>query len=364
MKKAGVVNPVFLIDEIDKMGADYKGDPSDALLEVLDPEQNALFSDHYLEEAYDLSKVMFVATANYLENIPAPLQDRLEIIELPSYTEIDKLTIAKEHLIPKQLKMNGLKKTQFHIKDDEILYLIRHYTREAGVRQLERVIGSLCRKTVLSILNDGKKSVTVTKKWINEKLGKEMFEYGSKEKKDQIGVVTGLAYTSFGGDVLSIEVNSFEGKGNLVLTGKLGDVMKESAEIALDYVKAHASEFGIDPKYFEKHDIHIHVPEGAVPKDGPSAGVTLTTALVSALSNTPVHASLAMTGEVTLRGNVLPIGGLREKSLAAHRVGIQKILIPKKNVRDLDEVPQAVKDTITFVPVETMSQVLKEALVR
>ena len=364
MKKAGVVNPVFLIDEIDKMGADYKGDPSDALLEVLDPEQNALFSDHYLEEAYDLSKVMFVATANYLENIPAPLQDRLEIIELPSYTEIDKLTIAKEHLIPKQLKMNGLKKTQFHIKDDEILYLIRHYTREAGVRQLERVIGSLCRKTVLSILNDSKKSVTVTKKWINEKLGKEMFEYGSKEKKDQIGVVTGLAYTSFGGDVLSIEVNSFEGKGNLVLTGKLGDVMKESAEIALDYVKAHASEFGIDPKYFEKHDIHIHVPEGAVPKDGPSAGVTLTTALVSALSNTPVHANLAMTGEVTLRGNVLPIGGLREKSLAAHRVGIQKILIPKKNVRDLDEVPQAVKDTITFVPVETMSQVLKEALVR
>lgn len=364
MKKAGVVNPVFLIDEIDKMGADYKGDPSDALLEVLDPEQNALFSDHYLEEAYDLSKVMFVATANYLENIPAPLQDRLEIIELPSYTEIDKLTIAKEHLIPKQLKMNGLKKTQFHIKDDEILYLIRHYTREAGVRQLERVIGSLCRKTVLSILNDGKKSVTVTKKWINEKLGKEMFEYGSKEKKDQIGVVTGLAYTSFGGDVLSIEVNSFEGKGNLVLTGKLGDVMKESAEIALDYVKAHASEFGIDPKYFEKHDIHIHVPEGAVPKDGPSAGVTLTTALVSALSNTPVHANLAMTGEVTLRGNVLPIGGLREKSLAAHRVGIQKVLIPKKNVRDLDEVPQAVKDTITFVPVETMSQVLKEALVR
>lgn len=364
MKKAGVVNPVFLIDEIDKMGADYKGDPSDALLEVLDPEQNALFSDHYLEEAYDLSKVMFVATANYLENIPAPLQDRLEIIELPSYTEIDKLTIAKEHLIPKQLKMNGLKKTQFHIKDEEILYLIRHYTREAGVRQLERVIGSLCRKTVLSILNDGKKSVTVTKKWINEKLGKEMFEYGSKEKKDQIGVVTGLAYTSFGGDVLSIEVNSFEGKGNLVLTGKLGDVMKESAEIALDYVKAHAAEFGIDPKYFEKHDIHIHVPEGAVPKDGPSAGVTLTTALVSALSNTPVHANLAMTGEVTLRGNVLPIGGLREKSLAAHRVGIQKILIPKKNVRDLDEVPQAVKDTVTFVPVETMSQVLKEALVR
>ena len=363
MKKAGVINPVFLIDEIDKMGADYKGDPSDALLEVLDPEQNALFSDHYLEEPYDLSKVMFVATANYLENIPAPLQDRLEIIELPSYTEIDKLTIAKEHLIPKQLKMNGLKKTQFHIKDAEIIYLIRHYTREAGVRQLERVIASLCRKTVLAILNEDKKSVTVTKKWINEKLGKEMFEYGSKEKKDQVGVVTGLAYTSFGGDVLSIEVNYFEGKGRLVLTGKLGDVMKESAEIALDYVKAHAKEYKIDPEFFENHDIHIHVPEGAVPKDGPSAGVTLTTALVSALSHRAVHADLAMTGEVTLRGNVLPIGGLREKSLAANRVGIKKILIPKNNVRDLDEVPQAVRDAITFVPVENVSQVLKEALV-
>ena len=259
--------------------------------------------------------------------------------------------------------MNGLKKTQFHIKDAEIIYLIRHYTREAGVRQLERVIASLCRKTVLAILNEDKKSVTVTKKWINEKLGKEMFEYGSKEKKDQVGVVTGLAYTSFGGDVLSIEVNYFEGKGRLVLTGKLGDVMKESAEIALDYVKAHAKEYKIDPEFFENHDIHIHVPEGAVPKDGPSAGVTLTTALVSALSHRAVHADLAMTGEVTLRGNVLPIGGLREKSLAANRVGIKKILIPKNNVRDLDEVPQAVRDAITFVPVENVSQVLKEALV-
>ncbi|NCB33256.1 MAG: endopeptidase La [Erysipelotrichia bacterium] len=363
MKKAEVINPVFLIDEIDKMGADYKGDPSSALLEVLDPEQNEFFSDHYLEEPYDLSKVMFIATANYLENIPAPLQDRLEIIELPSYTEIDKVHIAEEHLISKQLKNNGLKESQFHLKEKEILYLIRHYTREAGVRQLERLIASLCRKTVLSILNDGRKSVTITEKLINQWLGKEMFEYGVKEKSNQIGVVTGLAYTEFGGDVLSIEVNYFEGKGRLILTGKLGDVMKESAEISLDYIKAHAEELSIDPKFFDSHDIHIHVPEGAVPKDGPSAGVTLTTALVSALSNTPVHSYLAMTGEVTLRGNVLPIGGLREKSLAAHRAGIKEILIPKANLRDLDDVPDAVKDSMKFMPVENMTQVLKEALI-
>jgi len=363
MKKAGVINPVFLIDEIDKMGADYKGDPSDALLEVLDPEQNAFFSDHYLEEPYDLSKVLFIATANYLENIPAPLQDRLEIIQLPSYTEIDKVSIATDHLIPKQIHENGLKPAQFHLKEKEILYLIRHYTREAGVRQLERLIGSLCRKTVLAILNDGKRSITVNEKLINQWLGKEIFEYGIKEKDDQIGVVTGLAYTEFGGDVLSIEVNYFDGKGNLILTGKLGDVMKESAAIALDYVKAHSAELHIDPKFFDTHDIHIHVPEGAVPKDGPSAGVTLTTALVSALSNTPVYSDLAMTGEVTLRGNVLPIGGLREKSLAAHRAGIKRILIPKANIRDLDDVPQTVKDSMKFTPVENMTQVLKEALI-
>ena len=364
MKKSGVINPVFLIDEIDKMGMDYKGDPSSALLEVLDPEQNQFFSDHYLEEPYDLSNVLFIATANYLDNIPAPLQDRLEIIELPSYTEVDKVQIAIDHLIPKQLKANGLTPGQFHLKEKEILYLIRHYTREAGVRQLERAIGSLCRKTVLEILSNEKKSITVTAKLINEWLGKQMYEYGVKEKKNQIGVVTGLAYTSFGGDVLSIEVNYFEGKGGLIMTGKLGDVMKESAEIALDYVKAHAKELKIDPAFFEKHDIHIHVPEGAVPKDGPSAGVTMTTALVSALSNTPVHSDLAMTGEVTLRGNVLAIGGLREKSLAANRAGITRIVMPKANLRDLDDVPKAVRDNVAFVPVETMSQVLKEALVR
>lgn len=363
MKKAGVVNPVFLIDEIDKLGADYKGDPSDALLEVLDPEQNKFFSDHYLEEPYDLSKVMFIATANYLDNIPAPLQDRLEIIELPSYTEVDKLHIAAEHLIPKQLKENGLKPSQFHLKDEQVLYLIRHYTREAGVRQLERLIASLCRKTVLAVLNDGRKSVTITNKLIVQWLGREKFDYGVKEKKNQIGCVTGLAYTSFGGDVLEIEVNYFKGQGHLILTGKLGDVMKESASIAMDYVKAHAKELGIDPKFFSTHDIHIHVPEGAVPKDGPSAGVTLTTAIVSALTSTPVYADLAMTGEVTLRGNVLPIGGLREKSLAANRAGIDHILIPKENVKDLEGVPESVRKAVTFTPVENVSQVLKEALV-
>ena len=364
MKKAEVINPVFLIDEIDKMGADYKGDPSDAMLEVLDPEQNAMFSDHYLEEPYDLSKVMFIATANYLENIPAPLRDRMEIIELPSYTELDKVQIAKDHLIPKQIKANGLKASQFKIKDDEVLYLIRHYTREAGVRQLERLIASLCRKTVLAILKDGKKSMTMSKKQINAWLGKEIFEYGNKEKKAQVGCVTGLAYTEFGGDVLQIEVSSYEGKGGIVMTGKLGDVMKESAQIAVDYVKAHAHDYHIDPKFFEKNDIHIHVPEGAVPKDGPSAGVTMTTAIVSALTGRAVENNLAMTGEITLRGHVLPIGGLREKSLAANRVGITKILIPKENVRDLDDVPKAVKESITFIPVDNVSQVLKEALVK
>lgn len=363
MKKAGVINPVFLIDEIDKMASDYKGDPSSAMLEVLDPEQNALFSDHYIEEAYDLSHVLFIATANYLENIPEALRDRLEIIQLSSYTDVEKTHIAREHLLPKQLEENGLKPSQLKISDEMILYLIRYYTREAGVRQLERTLGTICRKTVLAILKDHKKSITLTKKRIKEWLGNEKVDYGHKEKKDQIGTVTGLAYTSFGGDILQIEANRFEGKGRLILTGKLGDVMKESASIALDYIKAHAKEFHIDPKKFEDCDIHIHVPEGAVPKDGPSAGVTMTTALVSCFSEIPVKANLAMTGEVTLRGNVLPIGGLKEKSLAAYRSGITTILIPKENVCDLDEIPQEVKDAVTFIPVSNVKQVLKNALV-
>jgi ATP-dependent Lon protease len=363
MKKAAVVNPVFLIDEIDKMASDYKGDPSSAMLEVLDPEQNAMFSDHYLEEAYDLSKVMFIATANYLEDIPAALRDRLEIINLSSYTEDEKVNIATAHLIPKQAALNGLKPKQFNIADKVILHIIRNYTREAGVRQLERHIANLCRKSVLAILKDGKKSITVTDKLMMEWMGKEIFEYGKKEKDNQVGVVTGLAYTSFGGDVLPVEVTTFEGKGRLIVTGQLGSVMKESTEIALGYVKSNAKKYNIDPKFFEGNDIHIHVPEGAVPKDGPSAGITLTTALVSALTHREVYSDLAMTGEVTLRGNVLPIGGLKEKSLAAHRVGITKILIPKMNMKDMDDLPKIVKDAITFVPVESMEQVLKEALV-
>lgn len=364
MKKAGTINPVFLIDEIDKMASDYKGDPASAMLEVLDPEQNSIFSDHYIEEPYDLSKVLFIATANYLENIPNALRDRLEIIELSSYTELEKVEIAKRHLVPKQIKENGLKASQLKIEDDMISFLIRYYTRESGVRQLERVIATVCRKSVLAILKDNKRSIKVTKKLIKEWLGHEKFEYGKREMKDQVGTVTGLAYTSFGGDVLQIEVNHFEGKGKLVITGQLGDVMKESASIAFDYVRANAKKYKINTEMFEKNDIHIHVPEGAVPKDGPSAGVTLTTALVSSLSGIPVKANLAMTGEVTLRGHVLPIGGLKEKSMAAHRCGITTVVIPKANVKDLDDIPETVKESVNFIPVERVSQVLDVALVK
>lgn len=362
MKRAGTLNPVFLIDEIDKMASDYKGDPSSAMLEVLDPEQNTMFSDHYLEEPYDLSDVLFICTANYRDNIPPALLDRLEIIELSSYTEFEKLNIAKNHLIAKQAELNGLTLSQFKIEDEMLLYIIRHYTREAGVRQLERVIGTLCRKSVLAILRENKKSIKVTKKLINEWLGHEIFDYGTKEKKNQVGVVTGLAYTSFGGDILPVEVNYFEGKGNLVVTGKLGEVMVESTKIALDFIKANAKKYGIPIEFFEKHDIHIHVPEGAVPKDGPSAGVTITTAIVSALTHRAVKKDLAMTGEVTLRGNVLPIGGLKEKSLAAHRSGIKTIIIPKGNIKDLDDIPETVKNDVKYIPVEKVDQVINEAL--
>lgn len=362
MKKAGTTNPVFLIDEIDKMGADYKGDPSSAMLEVLDPEQNNQFSDHYLEEPYDLSDVLFIATANYMENIPSALIDRLEIINLSSYTEVEKLMIAKNHLIKKQKEINGLKDNQISFDDDILYYLIRHYTREAGVRQLERIIGALCRKSVLEILKNKKRSIKISKALVKKWLGNEKYEYGKKEKQNQIGVVTGLAYTQFGGDILPVEVNYFEGKGKLIVTGQLGDVMKESTEIALDYIKANAKKYNIDIEFFSKHDIHIHVPEGAVPKDGPSAGVTLTTALVSAITKRPVNSNLAMTGEVTLRGNVLPIGGLKEKSLAAHRSGIKKVIIPKGNKKDLDELPDVVKESINFIACDKVDDVIKEAL--
>ncbi len=362
MKRAGTINPVFLIDEIDKLGSDYKGDPSSAMLEVLDPEQNSQFSDNYIEEPYDLSKVLFLATANDLYSIPDALRDRLEIIEMSSYTEDEKLHIAMDHLIKKQLNANGLNPKIFHLGKEEILYIIRHYTREAGVRQLERLIGKLCRKTALAYTKGERKNVRVSKKLINEWLGKEIYEYGEKEDSDQVGVATGLAYTQAGGDILQIEVTYFEGKGALILTGQLGDVMKESATIAVGYVKSNAAKFGIDPKFFENHDIQIHCPEGAVPKDGPSAGITLTTAIISAITGKKVSSLVAMTGEVTLRGNVLPIGGLREKSMAAYRSNIPTILLPKKNLKDLEDVPEVVKETVKFIPVTTMDEVLKHAL--
>ena len=364
MKKAQVINPVFLIDEIDKMASDYKGDPSSAMLEVLDPEQNSVFSDHYVEEPYDLSKVLFVATANYLENIPPALKDRLEIIEISSYTDVEKIQIAKSHLIPKQLKENGLTEDQFVLDDDMILYLIRYYTREAGVRQLERTIASLARKSVLAILRKEMDKVVITKELVHKWLGNEKVDYGKKETEDQVGTVTGLAYTSFGGDILQIEANKFAGKGNLILTGQLGDVMKESASIALDYIRSNANRYGILDSAFGKVDIHLHVPEGAVPKDGPSAGVTMTTALTSLMTGIPVKSNLAMTGEVTLRGKVLPIGGLKEKSLAAYRSGITNILIPKGNEKDLDDIPQEVRDAVTFIPVSNADEVLANALTK
>jgi len=362
MKKAKVINPVFLLDEIDKLGFDYKGDPSAALLEVLDPEQNAKFSDHYLEEQYDLSQVLFIATANYLGNIPAPLRDRMEIIELSSYTEIEKLNIAKEHLVEKQLYTHGLTNDKFSITDEAIMELIRSYTREAGVRQLDRLFGSLIRKSIKIILGDKKDSVKVTKENIVEFLGKARFSNTKAETDDQVGVVTGLAYTQFGGDTLPVEVTYYNGKGNLVLTGKLGDVMKESAQAGLSYVKSNAKKLGIDEKIFTDNDIHIHVPEGAVPKDGPSAGVTITTAIVSALTNKKVDHNLGMTGEITLRGRVLPIGGLKEKSIAAHRSGLKTIMIPFDNKKDLEDIPQDVKDNLEIIPVATIDEIITRAL--
>ena len=350
MRKAGVTNPVFLLDEVDKLASSYKGDPASALLEVLDPEQNNQFNDNYVEEPYDLSDVLFICTANYLENIPGPLRDRLELIQLSSYTEIEKMHIVKEHLIKKQIEINGLKEEQVEFTDDAIRFIIRAYTRESGVRELERKIASCLRKVAVNFVKDpsiGKTLIDPDK--VREFLGTPIFEDSHKEKEPQIGVVTGLAYTEYGGDILPIEVNYFKGKGALILTGHLGDVMKESASIALDYVKSNAELFQIDPDIFANNDIHIHVPEGAVPKDGPSAGVAMTCAIISCLSKRPVNPDVAMTGEVTLRGQALPIGGLREKSLAAMRCGIKTIIVPKENQKDVDELPQEVKDNLKIV---------------
>ncbi|MBE6133311.1 MAG: endopeptidase La [Erysipelotrichaceae bacterium] len=350
MRKAGVSNPVFLLDEVDKLASSYKGDPASALLEVLDPEQNNAFNDNYVEEPYDLSDVLFICTANYLENVPGPLRDRLELIELSSYTELEKLQIAKNHLVKKQTEINGLTLEQAAFDDDAIMYIIQRYTRESGVRELERKISSCLRKVAVSIVKDSSiEHVQITIDKVREYLGVEIFDNSKKEAEKQIGVVTGLAYTQFGGDILPIEVNYFKGKGGLVLTGKLGDVMKESASIALDYVKANAEKFKVDPDIFANNDIHIHVPEGAVPKDGPSAGVAITCAIISCLSGRPVNPDVAMTGEVTLRGNALPIGGLREKSLAALRSGIKTIIVPYDNKKDVEELPQEVKDNLKIV---------------
>ncbi len=365
MKKAGVVNPVFLLDEIDKVGADYKGDPSNALLEVLDPEQNKAFGDNYIEETYDLSNVLFIATANYLEDIPGPLKDRLEIIELSSYTEEEKLNIAQKHLVKKQIKENGLQKSKVSFSDEAILYIIRNYTREAGVRNLERKIGTICRKIGVKIVKTGQnRKVAVTPKKVKEYLGKEIFEYAKKEKFDQVGVTTGLAYTQYGGDILPVEVVTFNGKGAINITGNLGNVMKESASIAMGYVKANAEKYGIDPSVFEKKDIHIHCPEGAIPKDGPSAGVTIATSIISALTNKAVRQDIAMTGEITLRGNVLPIGGLKEKSIGAHRSGIKEILIPYENEKDIDEIPESIRKDMKIHLIKHISQIIDLVLVK
>ncbi|WP_419959158.1 endopeptidase La [Psychrobacillus sp. BM2] len=362
MKKAGTINPLFLLDEIDKMSNDFRGDPSAAMLEVLDPEQNNTFSDHYIEETYDLSNVLFIATANDLSTIPGPLRDRMEIISIAGYTEIEKLSIAKNHLLPKQLKEHGLTKSQLQLKDDTLLDVIRHYTREAGVRSLERVLANLCRKAALQIVSGDKKRVSITTKNLEDIIGKRKFRYGQAETENQIGVATGLAYTSVGGDTLQIEVSLSAGTGKLQLTGKLGDVMKESAQTALSYVRSKAEDFGIDPTFYKDKDIHIHVPEGAVPKDGPSAGVTIVTALVSALSKRPIKREVGMTGEVTLRGRVLPIGGLKEKTLSAHRAGLTTIICPADNERDIEDIPESVREVLTFHFVSDAEEVLQLAL--
>ncbi len=364
MKKAGVINPVFLLDEIDKMTSDFRGDPTSAMLEVLDPEQNQFFSDNYLEEPYDLSKVLFVATANDLWNIPGPLRDRLEVIELSSYTEQEKLEIAKRHLLKKEIEIHGLKDDQLSIDEDALMFIIRHYTRESGVRQLERLIAKICRKSVLKILKEQLSSINIEIKDLEDYLGKVPYEHTKKMKEPQVGVVTGLAYTQFGGDILPIEVNYFDGSGHFIITGQLGDVMKESASIALDYIKSNKEKYNLNHIEFDKLDIHIHVPEGAVKKDGPSAGVTLTTALISAFSKTKVRDDIAMTGEITLRGNVFPIGGLKEKSISAHRSGIKKIIIPKDNAKDIDDIPESVLNDLTIVLAEHIDTVLEHALLK
>src|SRR5471032_522868 len=362
MKKAKSSNPLFLLDEVDKLGADWRGDPSSALLEVLDPEQNATFNDHYLEVDYDLSDVMFVTTANTLR-MPQPLLDRMELIRIPGYTEDEKVEIARRHLIPKQIPAHGLKKTEWAITDDALHDLIRYYTREAGVRNLEREIANLTRKAIKDILMRRLKKVTVTRRNLEKYAGVRRFRFGEVELEDLVGVTTGLAWTEVGGELLSIEAVTLPGKGRVTATGKLGDVMKESVQAAESYVKSRSYAFGIRPSTFEKKDIHVHVPEGATPKDGPSAGVAMVTSIVSVLTGIAIRRDVAMTGEITLRGRVLPIGGLKEKLLAALRGGLKTVLIPRYNEKDLAEIPDNVKKGLTIVPVGTVDELLKHALV-
>jgi ATP-dependent Lon protease len=363
MKKAKSANPLFLLDEIDKLGADYRGDPSAALLEVLDPEQNSSFNDHYLEVDYDLSDVLFITTANSL-NMPQPLLDRMEIIRIPGYTEDEKLEIAKRHLLPKQYENNGLKKSEFSVSEDALRDLIRRYTREAGVRSLEREIGNLARKAVRDLEQKKATSVEITAKNLPDYAGVWKYRFGETDVEDQVGVITGLAWTEVGGDLLTIEAVAMPGKGSMTVTGNLRDVMKESISAAASYVRSRSIAFGVKPPVFRSRDIHVHVPEGATPKDGPSAGVAMATAIVSVLTNNPIRKDIAMTGEITLRGRVLPIGGLKEKLLAALRGGVKTVLIPKDNEKDLADIPENVKQGLEIVPVSTVDEVLKRALTR
>lgn len=364
MKQAGVKNPLMLLDEIDKVSSNYRGDTSAALLEVLDSEQNHKFRDHYIELPMDLSEVLFIATANDAHNIPRPLLDRMELIEVTSYTENEKFHIAKEHLLPKQIKKNGLKPGQIILSDRGLKMLIRCYTREAGVRSLERRLSELCRKSARRILENEKESVRINEKNLKKFLGKPLYSVTMVNENDEIGIVRGLAWTSVGGDTLQIEVNVMPGKGELSLTGQLGDVMKESAKAGITYIRSIIGRYGVEKEYFEKHDFHIHIPEGAVPKDGPSAGITMATAMLSAIIEKPVRADVAMTGEITLRGRVLPIGGLKEKILAAENAGIRTVLVPKKNEKDVEEISLEVRKDIEIVYVETMEQVIAQALVK
>jgi len=362
LKKAGSNNPVFLLDEVDKMSTDFRGDPSSALLEVLDPEQNNTFNDHYLDCDYDLSKVMFICTANTMHNIPGPLQDRMEVIRIAGYTEAEKLSIARRYLIPKQKEANGLGDVEATLTREAIRTIIHRYTRESGVRSLEREIASVFRKVAREVLKNGKRPVRVDRKMTMKYLGVARYRFGEVEPEDQVGIVTGLAWTEMGGELLTTEATVMPGKGKLIITGKLGEVMQESAQAAMSYVRSRADRFGIDRRFAETCDIHIHLPEGAIPKDGPSAGVTMCTALVSALAKIPVHRDVAMTGEITLRGRVLPIGGLKEKILAAHRAGMKTVLIPRENRKDLREIPKRIREKLRIVPVEYVDDVLREAL--